>query len=625
MWIPIAHIEALDPSLMKRGDRADLRVVARVRADADSTGAARALSAVASRLAQQYPESGEWNSAAFMSVRDGAVGRVSQILRTLAGAVGLVLLLACANVANLTFVRGVSRSRELTIRATLGAGRWRVLRQLLTESLGVALIGCLAGLGLTAVVLAGVRRSAANELAGVEYLQVDTAALGFAAAMAFLAAVLSALVPAFRASRTAAAGVARSGTHSATDTRHDARIRGGLVVAQLAVAVVLLVGTALFVRSLQRVANVPLGFDPNNLVASAITPPPKYESAESALGLYQAVLDRVLAIPGVTHAAFINHAPLGFGGMPTSVTVEGREVSDEIGSNVAPLWRTVSADYAATMKMEMAAGRWLTRDDMRTRDAFVINETLAAQLFPNESAIGRKLVALRAARARADFGQPVRGTVVGVVKDVRSGGREAPVPPEVYVPFTLEVWPWGTLVVRTTDVGGTVPLVRDVLHEVDPAIPESRAAATFNGPGAMLDRLVALIATRRLLLATVAVFAGASLLLAAIGLYAVVAYGVSQRTREVGVRVALGATGGAITRMVLREGTRLAALGTLIGIGIALGVTRLIRGLLFDTPTTDVLSYAMTAALLLAVAVLACYLPARRAARLSPMEAIRGE
>jgi predicted lysophospholipase L1 biosynthesis ABC-type transport system permease subunit len=236
-----------------------------------------------------------------------------------------------------------------------------------------------------------------------------------------------------------------------------------------------------------------------------------------------------------------------------------------------------------------------------------------------------RLVARRAARARPDFGAPVGGTVVGVVGDVRSQGQEANVPPEVYVPFTLETWPWGALVVRTTDVARTTALLRDALHEVDPAIPEARAAATFNGPGAMLDRLEATMATRRLLLTTVGVFAGAALLLAAIGLYAVVAYGVSQRTREVGVRVALGATRGAIARMVVREGTRLAVIGTAIGVCIALAATRLIRGLLFDTPATDVVSYAATAAVLLAVAALACYVPARRASRLSPVEAIRGE
>lgn len=626
MWIPIAHIEATDPSLMKRGDRADLRVVVRISADADSARAARALGVVAARVAHAYPaESEGWTSVSLLSVRDGVIGPAQRLLTMLAGAVGLVLLLACANVANLTFVRGASRVRELAVRTALGAGRMRVVRQLLTESVLLAALGCLLGLAFASVALAGVRTYAYEQFSGSENIGVNAASLGFGVAVAMIAALLAAVVPAFRSSRVALAGTIRSGAHSSMGTRRDGMIRSGLVVLQLGLALVLLIGSGLFVRSLRNVAAVDLGFDPENLIATAVTPPAKYATAQDALALYDRVMDRLRAIPGVTEVGFTNHGPLGFGGMPTTVTREGDVRDDNQERGPSPLWRTVSEGYLRAMKMEMASGRWFTPDDMRTREGFVVNEALAQQLFPGTNALGQRVVALRAARPRPDFGQPVHGTIIGVVRDVRANGQDSDSPPEIYVPYTLETWHWGTVVIRTRDVAGTIPLTREALREVDPAIPEARASGAFNGARAMSDRARGTLESRELMLKTVGIFAVAALLLAAIGLYSVVSYSVSQRTREVGVRVALGATNGTIVRLIVGEGTRLAILGVVIGVVAAFYATKLIRTMLFNTPTTDVATYAITAAILLVTAALACYLPARRAARLSPVEAIRGE
>jgi hypothetical protein len=311
--------------------------------------------------------------------------------------------------------------------------------------------------------------------------------------------------------------------------------------------------------------------------------------------------------------------------MSTPVAADGGELRADIGSTVAPHYHTVSESYFATMKMNMAAGRPLNVDDMRTRDQFVVNEALAQQLFPNQSAVGRRVTALRAARTRPEFGQRATGTIVGVVRDAPTTRGAALPSLDLYVPYTLDTWPWGAIYVRTAgDVSRAVPLVRDAIREVDPAIPEARASASSSGAGALIERLAGGLSQRKLMLGAIAAFALSALLLAAVGLYSVMSYGVTLRTREVGVRIALGATNKSIVRGVLGQGMLLATLGVVIGCVGAIAATRVIQSLLFGTTTTDAVTYAVTAGLLLLTAGVASYLPARRAARLSPSEAIRG-
>jgi predicted permease len=620
MWTPIAHIEATDVTLAKRGDHADSRVVLRVRATSDSARASAALSVIEARLAVAYPaESKEWRHAGLFNERDAALGGVRQLVRTLAGAVALVLLLACVNVANLSFLRGAARARELAVRVALGAERGRVVRQLLTESLVVAGASAAGGTLLAALILAATRSLAANQLIGAQDLGINGPTLAFAVGASLVTAMLSAIVPAFRATRVAPVAAVRGSAHASTGGRHDARIRGALVIVQLALAVVLLIGTGLLVRSFRNASNAPQAFDPVGLVETRITPPAKYATAQDALGLYQALLERVRAIPGVVDAAYTNN-----GRMPTTVAAEGGSLRNDIGSTIAPHYHTVSETYLRTMKMSLAAGQWLTADDMRTRDHFVVNEALAHQLFPNQNALGHRITALRAARERPEFGQPVTGTIVGIVRDVPQRTGSAPPQADLYVPYTLDTWVWGTLYVRTTDVARTIPLVRTAIRDVDPAIPEARASSGFNGVGATMARINSGFAQRRLVLAAISAFALSALLLAAIGLYSVISYGVSQRTREVGVRIALGATRTSILRLVFGEGAWLVTLGVITGCAGALGATRLIRTMLVGTTTTDTATYVVTATVLIATAMLACYLPARRAAGLSPTEAIRG-
>jgi putative ABC transport system permease protein len=623
MWAPIARIERTDIGLSKRGVRADSRVVARLRQADDSARAAASLAVIQSRLAAQYPaESKGWNHVALVRLRDVVVGDATRLLMTLASAVALVLLLACVNVANLWLVRGVSRSREFAVRSALGAGRWRVVRQLLTEGVAVALLGGAAGAVLAAMIVAATRARAATELPRADEGIVDVRVLGVALALTLAVAVASSIVPALRATRRSDGDVIRSGAHAAIGGRGDSRMRDALVVAQLALALMLLVGTGLLVQSLRRVTAVPLGFNPDGVVVGSIEPPAKYGRPEQAAELYGRLLDRVRAVPGVRDVAIVNHAPLGTGWVPTTVRRPGADRGGTAGDGPGPLYRTVSESYLRVMQMRMAAGRWLTSDDMRARERFVINETLAKQLFPDRTAVGQQLIVQRASQARADFGQPVTGTIVGVVRDIRQFDQENPPSPEIFVPYTLEVWPWVTLVVRADNAGRTIPLVRQAVREVEPTIPVA-ASTAFGGFGPMTDRLSSTTARRRLVLSAIGAFAAAALLLAAVGMYSVISYGVSQRRREVAVRLALGATGGGIARLIVREGLQLAALGTALGLAGAYGATRLIRSMLFATGVADTGAYVLTAAILLVTAALASGLPALRAARLSPMEAMR--
>ncbi|HYV97855.1 MAG TPA: ADOP family duplicated permease [Gemmatimonadaceae bacterium] len=616
LWMPISYIESTDVALSKRGDHVDSRVLVRARASADSAQVARALGAVDTRLSAVYADAKDWTRADLINERDGALAGPRVLLRILGAAVCLVLLLACVNVANLTFARGAARASELAVRSALGASRRRLVRELLTESLFVAGLSAAGGILLGTTLLRITQRLAADQIVGVSDLHVSGTMFGFAVMVSALTALAASIVPALRASGAAPADTMRAVARGATGTSSDARIRGSLVVVQLAVAVVLLVGTGLLLRSFRNVARAPLAYDPDGLVVTDVSPPARYSSSTGSLGLYRALIDRIEAIPGVTRAAFTNG-----GRMATSVAREGQVIRSDLGTSLSPRVNTVSTGYLATMKMAMTDGRWFTDDDMRTPETFVVNEELARELFAGEPAVGRRITALHAARVRSDFGQPVTGTIVGVVRDAPEGTTGGPA--NLYAPFTLDVWPWGTLYVRTASPEQAVALIRAAIRDVDPAIPESRASAVFNGVGSVRSRLDRSYARRKLVMSSIGAFAVSALIMAAIGLYSVVSYSVTRRTREVGVRVALGASRSRVVALVLREGIMLAALGIVIGCLTAMAGTKVLQSMLVGISRIDVRTYAEAAAVLFATAVVACYLPARRAAKLNPTEALR--
>ena len=624
LWMPIAVIEGTDSALIKRGVHSDSRAVARLRVAADTARATAALRTVAARLAREYPdEQANWTGVSLSPLRAELIGSIRPTLVMLGGAVLLVLLLACANVANLALARGSAREREVYVRAALGAGRGRLVRQMLTESLALALVGGAVGVSLAVVLVRLVRQMAPTQLPRVSEIAVDGRVMLFAVIASALAALLAGTVPAIRATRPAMIDRLRSGALGSVGTLRDKRLRGLLVSAQFALALILLIGAGLLVQSFRKLQAVSLGFEPSGRVAIAIFPPAnKYGDPSAAAALYQRLMTSVRAVPGVRDAAVVNHIPVGGGWVTSPVQVAGR-VEDATRDRQV-LYRTASAEYQRVIGMRLVRGRWFSAEDMRSPSGFVINETMAKQVWPGGDAVGQTITLRRSSQGRPDFGQPITGTVLGVVGDVRQFGRENATQPEVYVPYTLEVWPWITLVIHADDAQGAIPRLRRAVLDVDPAIPV--ASDQLQGGFSTLDRqLSTSMAQRRFATSLLGTFAIGALLLAAVGMYGVIAYGVTQRTREVGVRMALGASERTILRLVVGEGVRLAIVGGALGLAGAFATTRLIRALLFDTVPTDPLTFVVTPVVLGAVALLASWLPARRASKLDPSLAIRGE
>ena len=625
LWQPIATIENTDSSLSKRGVHTDSRTIGRLRAGADSARVAAVMRTIEQRLATAYPaEQAHWTGAVMQPIRDEILGGVKPTLLALGGAVLLVLLLACTNVANLSLVRAAARARELAVRAALGAGRRRLVRQLLVESLTLAIVGGCLGVAMAVVAVNEVRRSVGVDFPRVSEIVVEGRVLLFAAGVTLVAALLAGVAPALRATRPSALVRLRSGVHGSVGSRHDARARGALVAAQFALALVLLIGSGLLIRSFRKLQSVDLGFAPENRVAIGLFPPEgKYHDADADAGLYRQLLERVAAVPGVRDVAIVNHLPIGGGWVTSPVHIDGR--TDDATRQPEALYRTASESYLRTMGMRLARGRWFTGDDMRERSGFVVNETLAKQMWPGADALGNRITLRRSSQLRPDFGQPITGTVIGVIRDMKQQSIDNNTPvPEVYVPWTLEVWPWITLVAHVQNPAREIPLIRRAILDVEPGMPV--AGTSFQGGIVTVEsRLASSIAQRRLATSLVGAFAAGALLLAAIGMYGVIAYGVAQRTREMGVRMALGASQRRILRLVLGEGVRLALIGAVLGVAGALASTRVIQSLLFQTVPTDPLTFIVTPLLLGGVALLATYIPARRATRLDPTLAIRGE
>ena len=623
LWRPLSQYRHKE-ILTRRSLHVDSRTMARFRPGVDSARAAVMTAPIGAQLGSAYPsEQAKWSPALYY-VRDEIIGNIKPMLLTLAAAAAAVLLLACANVANLLLARVAGRTREIAVRSALGASRGRIVRQLLTESLILALIGGGLGTAIAAAAVGVARKLPAERLPRAEELSVDHRVLLVAAAASLLTALLCGVWPALRATRPGGGASLRAGSFGSVGLRSESRLRRMLVTVQFALALMLLVGAGLLLQSFRRAAAVDVGFDPHNLVSVMITAPSGvYKTPEEAAALYTRIMDATRSVPGVVSVGFIQHFPFGLAAIPTPVEVEGRAANDTASRQV--FYRTVSASYLSTMKMSMVTGRWFSDDDMRSPGgSFVVSASMAKQYWPGENAVGRRITVRRSSQARADFGQPLPGVVIGVVADVHQTSQDTPPSPEVYVPFTLETWPWGSFVMRTRDGARSIPRLQQAIAAVDPRL--LRAGADGARDFGMVEELIASrIAPRKLSMTLIGAFAGCALVLAAIGMYGVIAYGVSQRTREMGVRKALGATDGMIASLIVRESLLLASAGLAIGCAGAWAGGRLIKGLLFNTPQLDPLAYGATIVLLTAVAMAASFFPARRATRLDPTIAMRGD
>ena len=612
LWQPISVFQARHNMLSLRGLHVDSRAVMRLREGVDSTRAAAAMRTIQRRLADEYPaEQAHWTSLSFNPFADELFGQLRPTLVLISASIALVLVLACANVANLFLVRAGARARELAVRSVLGAGRWRIARQLATETVVVAVAAGALGAFMAQALIAFVKQFAVDRLPFGAQISLDARALGVALGAATLSALLVGVLPTLYASRTASNLMdrLRSGATAAVGSGAERRARNLLVSLQFGLAFTLLVGAGLLIQSVRRVLSAPLGYDPTNVISfSLVAEGKKYEAPADAALLYRRILDAVHAVPGVEVAAAAGGALI-----PTKVEAVGRPTD---GQELRALYHPVSAEYLRAIRARLVSGQWFTQDDMRAPSGFVINESLARQLFPNGNPIGQQITTYRASQARADFGQPITLPVVGVVGDMRQFGREQAPNPELFLPYTLEVWPWMNFAVRAPNALGMLRSVEAAVRAVEPAI-------NLRGKPSVVQ--AGIPAVRRFVTSLLSGFAVSALLLAATGLYGIIAYGVVQRTREVGVRIALGATPRNIERLVLRDGARYAIGGVILGVFGAFAVTRLLRSMLFETSAADPATFVIVPAVLGVVALVASYLPARRAARTDPLVAIRAD
>lgn len=621
LWLPISLVESRPGPLQSREVHVDSRTLIRMRTPHDSAAAAIKLNITASRLAREYPaSSADWTSVQFWPIRSETIGTIARTLYTLAGAAGLVLILACANVATLALIRGSVQARELAVRVALGATRARIARQLLVEAAVICAGGGIGGMVIALAIVRFVRFAMGLRLPRSDELVIDGSTLAIGAAALVVATTLVSIAPTVRTSRRAIAERLYGWNAGSVAGRADSLVRAGLVTAQITLAVTLLLSAGLLLQSFRRLYATPDEYDTQRIASAAIFPPsPAYDTPHQAAALYARLIDAVKRIPGIEDAAVVNHVG---GRIPTRLEIPGSDAS-EIANRGPVFYLTASSEYAHVMGFHMVRGRWFDAADMRAPDAsgFVVNETMAKRYFPGMNPVGRIITAHRASQARPDIGQPISGPIIGVVGDVHWFGRDNEVYAEVYVPYTREVWPWITLVARAKSPAVVAPAIRRAVFGVEPNIPLS----SDNGYSGVQIPTRGGFDERELVLSTIGAFAVSALLLAAIGLYGVVAYGVEQRTREFGVRMALGATRANIGRLVFGGVAALIAVGLIAGIAGGLAATRLIHSMLFHTAPTDAATLVLVPVTLVVVALGAAWRPVRRATRLDPAIPLKAE
>ena len=592
-------------------------LIARLKPGVSESQAQSQLSVITGHITDQFKESHAGTTLKLIPLQEQVIGQVKPILMLLLAAVGFVLLIACANVASLLLTRSLARQKEVAIRAALGASRWRVVRQLLTESILLSLIGGVAGIFLAYSGTVGlVAMLPANQLRALPFvtnLHVDGRILAFSFGLSILTGMLFGLAPAIQASRPQLTGVLKEGGRNAS-AGSGHRLRTAFVVTEIALAVVLLVGSGLLLKSLFRLLNTNPGFNPENILTmSVVLPATKYNDANSQITFQDQLSQRISSLPGVSATGTVDVLPLQPGNT-TQVYVEGEPIPPP-GQTMEANVRNISDTYFQTLQVPLIEGRYFDSHDKPTDpEVVIIGKTMADRLFKGRSAVGRRLI--------YNVTQPPPPmTIVGVVGDVRITGLDQELRPVIYYSYRQNASIFANLVVRTTTEPNA--LAATVRREIQTLEPQ---AAVFNVQ-AMPQLISATPAAfmRRFPATLMGVFAGLALLLAAIGIYGVVSDSVAQQTHHIGVRIALGARGADIVRMVLKEGLVLAALGVGIGVAAAFGLMRLISALLFGVQTHDAAVFAIVTGSLFLITLLACYLPARRATKVDPLVALRYE
>jgi putative ABC transport system permease protein len=589
-----------------------LTIVADLKANRSIATARAEISAIGERIEKQNASEDPDMSMATVSLKRSLVAPMQPALLVLAFAVALLLAMACANLANLLLARAAARGKEFALRTALGAGRSRLVRQLLTESFVLATMGAIVGLGIAAWSVQFIGTLDSQDLPRFSELSIDWRVLGFTLMVSLLSALAFGLAPALSGTKMdlntslkERAGVSFGATRQGA--------RRALIVPQFALALVLLVGAGLLGNSFVRLLRVNPGFNPNGILAVQLFfSPTEYPERDvrGALVLQQ-MIENVRSIAGVRSVGMVTAIPIT-GGASTDFAIEGRPTppaNDEPSADI----RSADPAYFRTMGIPLLAGREFREADNATaRRVMVINETMAKQYWPNGSPIGQHVT-------MKDWGPPMTGEIVGVVADVKTNGLDAAVGPMIYWPHFQFPQLFNTIVVRGDgDPARLLPAVRAAIW----AVNKNQAISKIE---TMEEVLSESLARRRLYMILLGVFAGAALLLAGVGIYGVVSYSVSQRIREMGIRIAVGAERGDVLWLVLGQATKVALLGIVIGIAAALGLTRLMSSLLFGVRATDPLTFVGVSSLLTLVALCATFLPARRAMRVDPIVALRHE
>jgi putative ABC transport system permease protein len=590
------------------------RVIARLRDGVTADAAQAEMNAIAERLEQAYPDSNTGKRVALTGLQDLMVGGVRQTVYVLFGAVAVVLLIACANVANLLLARSTIRRREMVVRAAVGASRGRLVRQLLTESAVLGIAAGLLGVWLARFGVLALIASAPAGLPRIADVRVDGTVLLFALAVAFVASALFGLAPALQVSRVQLVEGMRQGGKGVSTGASTGYARSAFVVAEIALAVVLVSGAGLLARSLAALTSVDMGFNADRLlVLLTAVPVASREEAPRATAFYRDLIADLAQTPGVESVAGVTSLPTRVRSTGSYV-VEGRPVPANLASTPQAVLNVVTPRYFATLGTPLARGRDFTGSDASGAPMVaVINEALARTSFPGEDPIGRRI---QCGLDSLEF-----MTIVGVAADIRTGGPAAPAQPEIFMPFEQHPMPATSMNVlvrpRAGDPEALTETARRKIRDLNPDVPVR--ATTMAGT---LEQATSTPRFRTFLLV---VFAVIALVLAAAGIYGVMSYTVSQRVPELGVRIALGATPGSIMRLILGHGAGLAVMGLVLGIGLALLSGRLLDGMLFGVTASDPWSLAAVTAVVAVATLAACYLPGRRAVRVDPMVALRAE
>jgi putative ABC transport system permease protein len=611
LFVPIGLF--LDPqtSFMDRGSQMGLYAVARLKQGVTVEQASNEMAMIAGQLEREYPAVNSGRSAMAEPLQDVMSENVRQSLWVLLGAVGFILLIACVNVANLLLAHAADRQKEIALRLALGAGRWRIVRQLLSEALLIAGLGGVTGLLAGSWMMEGLLALAPDNIPQLGRVGMNYAVLSFTLAAAALTSVLCGLAPALSASRADLNAALKDGARSATSSRE--RVRKSLLVVEVGLALTLLMGAGLLVRSMVRLLNVDPGFNAENLLTMRLTLAGEAYNEPRRMAFYDECLARVGALPGVRAAALTLSLPID-GSFWNSVFIAADKPVPPRPNLPNSAYTPVSANYFEAMGIRLLKGRGFNSADRGdSAKVVVINETLARRIWPGEDPIGK-----RVKQGWPESQAPWR-EVVGVVADVKLNGLERDTPMQTYMPLVQEPWRQVGLAVRTVgDPLNAANAVEGAIHSIDKDLPVSTIRS--------MEQLLGIsLAQRRLTMTLLLSFAALALLLASVGIYGVISYSVRQRTRELGIRMALGAKRRDVLKMILAQGLKLALIGVAIGLLAAFALTRWMETLLFNVRPADPLTFAVIPAVLLLVALIACWIPARRATKVDPMVALRCE